>query len=86
MTAPQVSNVCPWPTVEGEEHFLEWSYVPLKDILSKGLLSDGKIQVCSPFPLDVNNELILDPENLQLVNTIKCFKLSQKWYDSIRNF
>jgi len=43
--------------------------------MSKTLLSGGKIQVCSSFPLDVNKELILEPENLHLVNIkyIKCF-------------
>lgn len=67
------SNVCLWPTLEEDKLFFKWSYVKLKEILSEGLLLDGKIQVCSPFPLDVNKELILEPENLHLVNIVKCF-------------
>lgn len=52
--------------------FLKWSYVKLKQILSKGLLSEGKTQIRSIFLLDVNKELILEPENLHLVNVVKC--------------
>lgn len=62
--------------LEGDKTHLKKTkkvYVKLKEILSKGLLSDGKNQACSPFPLDVSKELILESENLHLVDILKCF-------------